>query len=218
MSVSHPVFNERTIKAELLTKLWRDGEIDKTTVLTSEYRLQNTGVRSDLAILTNHFTGVEVKSGKDTLKRLKQQMLVYREYFDRVVLVVAPKHLSSLSDLDIVGVELWSFDSAKNFRMLKSGLVSDRSSRRYALISERDKKRYKHLSEREAFEMVFREQFHQTSDQFWKSIGRKRRIPIESLNYLSRFRETREVHQEWISEQERRWNEWNKKASRIFSV
>lgn len=218
MPVRTPVFDERTIKAELLTKLWRDGGIDKTTVLTSEYRLQNTGVRADIAVLTNHLTGVEIKSGKDSLKRLKHQMSVYKEYFDRVVLVVAPKHLSTLSDADVGGVELWSLDAAKNFRMLKSGSIADRASFRYQMLPERDRKRYAHLSERDAFDMIFRDRFHQTSDLFWKSIGRSRRVPVESLKYLSRFREQREIHDGWLTDQERRWSEWNQKASEVFSI
>lgn len=218
MPITAPVFDERTIKAELLTKLWRDGVIDKTTVLTSEYRLQNTGVRADIAVLTNHLTGVEIKSGKDSLKRLKQQMSVYKEYFDRVVLIVAPRHLAGLSEADVVGVELWSLDAAKNFRMLKSGSVADRAAFRLRLLPERDRKRYAHLSDRDAFDMVFRDRFHQTSDLFWKSIGRSRRIPVENLKYLSRFRERREMHDDWLTNQERRWSEWNQKASEVFST
>ncbi|MBO9501997.1 sce7726 family protein [Brevundimonas sp. A19_0] len=217
MPVHAPVFDERTIKAELLTKLWREGSIDKTTVLTSEFRLQNTGVRADIAILTNHLTGVEIKSGKDSLKRLRQQMDVYRAYFDRVVLVVAPKHLASLAEIDIVGVELWSIDSTKHFRMLKPGSICDNAAARYAKMPERDRKRYAHLSERDAFDMIFRDRFHQTSDAFWKSIGRARRIPKDSLKYLSRFREKRELHIEWEHNQERRWVEWHRKASDAFS-
>ncbi|MDP2763841.1 MAG: hypothetical protein Q8O54_03280, partial [Brevundimonas sp.] len=80
-----------------------------------------------------------------------------------------------------------------------------------------ERKKYAHLSERDAFDMIFRDRFHETSDVFWKSIGRARRVPAESLKFLSRFRERRELHTEWMSDQERRWSEWNQKASDAFS-
>lgn len=217
MAISPPVFDERVIKAEFLTKLWREGTVDRTTVLSSEYRLQDTGVRADLAILTDQLVGVEIKSGKDSLKRLRQQMAVYVEYFDHVILVLAPKHLANLKDEDIRLVELWSFDSARNFRMLKKGVSSDRAAARFALLPERDRRRYAHLTDRAAFDMIFRERFHQTSDQLWKSVGRSGRVPADSLKYLSRFREIRETHLEWQNDRERRWSEWTLKAEQAFS-
>lgn len=216
MPIRTPIFDERTIKAEMLSKLLRDGVVDKTTVLTSEYRLQNTGVRADLAILTDHLVGVEIKSGKDSLKRLRQQMAVYTTYFDHVILVVAPRHLSGLQDADVVGLELWSFDSAKNFRVLKPSVTNERSAARYALLPERERRKYQHLPERAAFDMIFRDRFHHTSDQFWKSIGRSQRVPTENLKYLSRFREGRESHAEWQADRANRWSEWDAKAVQAF--
>lgn len=50
-------------------------------------------VRVDVAVLNGSFSGFEIKSERDTLKRLPKQVEVYSKILDYMTLVVADRHL-----------------------------------------------------------------------------------------------------------------------------
>ncbi|MBT2533921.1 sce7726 family protein [Arthrobacter sp. ISL-48] len=51
-------------------------------------------VRVDVAVLNGSFSGYEIKSAHDTLRRLPKQVEVYSKMLDHMTLVVADKHVS----------------------------------------------------------------------------------------------------------------------------
>lgn len=50
-------------------------------------------VRVDVAVINGHLAGYELKSERDTLRRLPTQVAVYSRVLDRATLVVAERHL-----------------------------------------------------------------------------------------------------------------------------
>src|SRR5665647_2133318 len=65
-------------------------ELDRTRIL-DELGLAGE-VRVDVAVLNGSFSGYEIKSAKDTLRRLPKQVQVYSQILDFAVLVVADTH------------------------------------------------------------------------------------------------------------------------------
>ena len=55
--------------------------------------------RIDVAVINGKLHGFEIKSEKDTLKRLPEQVLVYNRVFDRLTLVAAPKHIEKITEV-----------------------------------------------------------------------------------------------------------------------
>lgn len=55
--------------------------------------------RIDVALINGMLHGFEIKSEKDTLKRLPEQTVVYNKIFDRVTLVSSAKHIEKVYDI-----------------------------------------------------------------------------------------------------------------------
>ena len=51
--------------------------------------------RIDIAVVNGILHGFEIKSECDTLNRLPQQVMAYNRVFDKLTLVVSPKHLAA---------------------------------------------------------------------------------------------------------------------------
>jgi hypothetical protein len=73
---------------------------DAETVIFEELGIQHGHSRIDLAVVNGELHGFELKSDKDSLARLPEQVESYGRVFDRVTLVVGERHL--LHALDIV--------------------------------------------------------------------------------------------------------------------
>ena len=65
---------------------------DDKTRLVEEMGIWSGTVRVDVAVINGELQGFELKSHRDTLKRLPDQARLYSEVFDRVTLVVAESH------------------------------------------------------------------------------------------------------------------------------
>lgn len=65
------------------------------TILIEEFALYGGTNRADLAALNGVSHGYEIKSEKDTLTRLPQQVDAYNAVFERATLVSSIRHLSS---------------------------------------------------------------------------------------------------------------------------
>lgn len=68
------------------------------SMVVDEFVLGERG-RIDLACITDHFAGYELKSDLDSLGRLPRQMDVYGEVFDYCTLVVTQRHLARAREL-----------------------------------------------------------------------------------------------------------------------
>lgn len=63
------------------------------TLLIEEFSIYGGANRADLAALNGVSHGYEIKSDRDTLSRLPQQVSAYGAIFERATLVTAPRHL-----------------------------------------------------------------------------------------------------------------------------
>jgi hypothetical protein len=61
--------------------------------LVQELVLMRGLIRVDIAVISSVLHGFEIKSDRDTLNRLPAQKMVYGKVFDRMTLVVGPRHL-----------------------------------------------------------------------------------------------------------------------------
>lgn len=58
-----------------------------------EFWVPRTNARADLAAIGSHLWGFEIKTDRDTLRRLPRQVEAYNRLFDWCVVVVAERHL-----------------------------------------------------------------------------------------------------------------------------
>ncbi|MBN1837877.1 MAG: sce7726 family protein [Spirochaetales bacterium] len=71
---------------------------DPDTRVVEELGLCQGNVRIDIAVVNGTLHGYEIKSEKDTLRRLPSQSSVYSKVFDTVTVVVGPRHETSVRD------------------------------------------------------------------------------------------------------------------------
>lgn len=76
------------LKEELLLK-YRNAP---QTMILEELGLKHGKSRIDLVIINDQMHGYEIKSDRDTLKRLPEQIQIYSSIMDRVTLVVGYRH------------------------------------------------------------------------------------------------------------------------------
>lgn len=84
---------EVDIRNYLVNGLERRFENDSHTLIVEEFGLCQGDARIDLAVIDGALYGYEIKSDKDTLKRLERQLSIYEKVLDFVMLIVSPRHL-----------------------------------------------------------------------------------------------------------------------------
>jgi len=211
--------HEDDIKAEVLSWVRRACRRRPLPVVASEFSLNGTGIRADLAVLDSSFYGIEIKSASDTLRRLPSQMEGYARYFDRTVLVVDSKHLRSLPDLDLKGAQVWSRSALARHQLRRRGARAEVSGHTLlgllTLEAERQATRVLLAAEavpgvdaaRAEFEKAFCRRYKATSAAFWAGV-RGRRITAADIGLLSRFLPDRERAREARLQQEANWSSW----------
>jgi len=192
------MLDEHDLKVRMLNRLRRDNRISGKSVIANEFRIGETGVRADLAVLGRHFLGIEVKSPKDSLRRLASQTQTYLRTFDITILLIAERHLSSLPQT-LKDVEIWTAD--KSGFLTKVGQAPRTVTRKNAelrtilntrqlRILERAEAASSEASARRIFEEGFRRSYQKNSDRFWADVA-GRRIERADLLTLSNYRELR---------------------------
>lgn len=66
---------------------------DCNTRIVEEMGIWSGSARIDIAVINGELHGYELKSARDTLKRLPAQAELYNQVFDRVTLVAADRHI-----------------------------------------------------------------------------------------------------------------------------
>jgi hypothetical protein len=87
----YPKMEEIDIRKKLISRL-ASSNIAKRGRIVEELGLCQGLGRIDVAIINGHFIGYEIKSEKDTLKRLNSQIPTYQKIFDKVTLVTTVRH------------------------------------------------------------------------------------------------------------------------------
>ncbi|WP_394760628.1 sce7726 family protein [Phenylobacterium sp.] len=112
--------NEDDYKSIVLNAYRRTNADWRSSVIANEYPLGASSVRVDLAILGREFIGVEIKSERDSLKRLQNQVANYSHYFDRVVVAVSDRHLRNLDWAMVRVAEVWTIDRSGRLKAASS--------------------------------------------------------------------------------------------------
>jgi hypothetical protein len=88
---------DRDLRRALRRELVRS--IDPDTLLLEELGLRHGSVRLDLAVLNGSLDGYELKSDRDTLARLPNQITMFDSVCDHITLVTSPRHLQKAFEL-----------------------------------------------------------------------------------------------------------------------
>lgn len=93
MSLPSPA-TDASIRAALKLKLAATHQQDDTVVL-DELGVSRGEVRVDLAVVNGEIHGYEIKSERDSLRRLPNQVDIYSKVLDQATLVTAEGHLDA---------------------------------------------------------------------------------------------------------------------------
>lgn len=233
-------YTEADLKCLYLEHLRQLGSINANSVIASEYSLGRAGRRVDLAILNDEFVGVEFKSAYDSLKRLRQQLEVYVQCFDRVVLIVDDRHRANALFLKPPSVELWSASSEGKLSMVRPAksrpLASSRALAQLCTIRELRRLATSvsvpivsrgrlidaamQLPAEEIYQAAtgsFRRAFASSSTAFWQALGPKE-IDSEAMRHLSRFARERQKRRSGLKEQADFWQAWAEEAAATLGL
>jgi hypothetical protein len=87
------------IRSRLILELKKRHAFDKKIKVVEELGVHNGEKRVDIAVVNGIFHGYEIKSDKDNLLRLPQQIKAYNQVFDRMTLVVGKQHLKEAFEI-----------------------------------------------------------------------------------------------------------------------
>lgn len=85
--------NDLIIRSALKEDLKNRHAQDEEVRIIEELGVRHGTARIDIAVVNGIMHGYEIKSDKDTLQRLPEQMDVFNSVFDKVTLVVGKSHL-----------------------------------------------------------------------------------------------------------------------------
>ncbi len=85
--------NDKIIRAALIADLKQLHTGGEKLRIVEEFCVEHGAIRIDIAVVNGLMHGYEIKSDRDTLLRLPEQMHAYNAVFDRVTLVVGKQHL-----------------------------------------------------------------------------------------------------------------------------
>lgn len=116
--------NDTIIRESLITLLTEECAAFPDHRIIPELGLWHGAARIDVAVVNGVLHGFEIKSDRDTLSRLPEQMQAYNAIFDQVTLVVGSKHFV---DAFKMVPEWWGIKTA---HVSEDGLVSFNTIRR----------------------------------------------------------------------------------------
>lgn len=200
--------DERWVKAAVLTKVREAATGGPLPLVTAELTLGSSGIRADLGILAEDFIGIEIKTARDSLRRLSSQIEAYQRYFDYTVLVVSESHLNQIDAKRVGSTAIWVFEDSGDISEWHQGSRNHIDLRyRLDLLTQKERRRLlsrsalTHLvlaNETELGDLfgnhqlaqALRERYSETSQSFWEST-KDRAISSTDLKLLSRFADAR---------------------------
>jgi hypothetical protein len=87
--------NDATIRGLLIPYVRIEHPNDSETLLIEEFSIYGGSNRADLAVLNGISHGYEIKSDRDTLTRLPDQVNAYGAIFEKATLVSATRHIKA---------------------------------------------------------------------------------------------------------------------------
>jgi len=120
---------EADIKSLTITELSKRGFLDSSSLLMNELTVGNFDRRVDLAFTNkDRLIAIEIKSEADSLQRLEGQIETYAQYFDKVIVVVAPKFVSKLKCSTPSWLGIWEI-SNDGLRVHRKGRYRNKVSK-----------------------------------------------------------------------------------------
>jgi hypothetical protein len=90
---------DRDIRATLRAELEARHRDDPDTLILDELGLLQGAARVDMAVVNGSLAAWEIKSERDTLRRLDAQAAAYSRVFDYVTIIAAPSHVAKIEDV-----------------------------------------------------------------------------------------------------------------------
>ncbi|HVI87017.1 MAG TPA: sce7726 family protein [Dongiaceae bacterium] len=193
--------DERQVKAAVLMRLREAYGRQRKPIITAEFSLGSSGVRADLVAFDEETTGFEIKTARDTLRRLPSQMEAYARYFNHVIAIIAPCHLPNLVPDHLSGASVWTYDDKGVLSVFRTGVanvVDDATLDDVLTQTERRKHN---------FGAAMEARYAATSSLFWRAVSR-RSIRADDLPLLSRFADNRVQARRFAEERNTRWSLW----------
>lgn len=212
--------DEAAVKAQVLSHI-RQASGRQKPILTAELTLGTSGTRADIAVLADaELIGMEIKTERDSLRRLPAQLEAYSRYFDRVVVVAAPCHFGELAEMDLCGAWVWR-STKDGLDPVITGQANSIASLAYLdLMTRHEKKEVVARGDatvREHYFDTFKLRYGQTSRTLWQSVA-GRKIKADDVRLLSRFNGCRMAFQLVAQEREERWQRWQDAYAGISGV
>jgi hypothetical protein len=193
--------DEAQVKAATLSRVRQAAGRGRKPIVTAEFSLGDSGVRADLAVFGDELIGLEIKTEKDTLRRLSSQMAAYSRYFHRAVAIVAPCHLRNLTEEQLQTASLWTYDSRGVLTELHRGRVNHVDTATLeGVLTQAERRRFDFMA-------AMHGRYGATSKLFWQSVAR-RSITPDDLRLLSRFADSRAQARRVAAEREAQWSHW----------
>lgn len=99
---------EPEIKAKVINFLLKEGLNYAGATLLNEYAVDRHSRRVDLLLVNDKESiAFEIKSEADSLRRLDGQIEKYLNFFDKLILVAAPKHIDEIMRVAPKNVAVW---------------------------------------------------------------------------------------------------------------
>jgi len=99
MSKQDSVLGDPEIRQALRLRLLKQHAKQSNTVFIEEFGICRGQRRIDLAVVNSCFHGYEIKSDRDTLRRLENQVDLYSKVLDRATIVVGERYQSEAMDV-----------------------------------------------------------------------------------------------------------------------
>jgi hypothetical protein len=106
--------SDKTIRQALRFHLLTIHRNQPDTVIVDELGLCCGRVRLDVAVVNGLFHGYEIKSDRDSLRRLSDQANIYSQVLDRATIVVGNRYVKEASRIIPDWWEILRFDSEAN--------------------------------------------------------------------------------------------------------
>ncbi|MDM1073636.1 sce7726 family protein [Empedobacter brevis] len=112
--------NDFAIRQELKESILSKYIEDDDSLVLDEYNLSLGIVRADIAVVNGVLHGYEIKSEKDSLIRLENQMLEYNKFFEYVTIVSCTKFINKIIDISPSHCGVISAEMINNKVVLKT--------------------------------------------------------------------------------------------------
>jgi len=116
---------EKDIKIILINYLLSRSHITLDDVVISEFTIDMHARRVDLLVIKDNLSiAFEIKSEFDSLIRFEGQIKKYQQYFDKVVVIAAPKHIEKIKSKTSSEVGLWEISPSGIISTHRKGRIN----------------------------------------------------------------------------------------------